>query len=166
MKRQISVSVALAPFEWQGHKVNLLDCPGYADFSGDAIAALRVADLAVFVVSAVDGVEVQTEIMWKAAAELGLPRLVFVNKLDRERAELRAHPRPAAADLRRRHRPVGAADRRGGGRFGASPICSRTPPSPTRRDQPTTGSIPDDMESQEHAVHESLVEGSWWPTTS
>src|ERR1700730_1575311 len=86
VKRRISVSVALAPFEWQGHKINLLDCPGYADFAGDAVAALRVADLAVFVVSAVDGVEVQTEIMWKAAAELNLPRLVFVNKLDRERS--------------------------------------------------------------------------------
>src|ERR1700736_5022338 len=70
IKRKISVSVSLAPFEWEGHKVNLLDCPGYADFSHEAIAALRVADLAVFVVSAVEGVEVQTEIMWREAAEL------------------------------------------------------------------------------------------------
>ncbi|HSS08973.1 MAG TPA: GTP-binding protein, partial [Acidimicrobiales bacterium] len=86
VKRHISVSVSLAPFEWDGHKINLLDCPGYADFSSDAVAALRVADLAVFVVSAVEGVEVQTEAMWRVAAGLGLPRLIFVNKLDRERA--------------------------------------------------------------------------------
>ena len=83
VKRRISISVALAPFEWEGHKINLLDCPGYADFAGDAVAALRVADLAVFVVSAVEGVEVQTEIMWKAAADA----------------------RPAPPDLRQQARP-------------------------------------------------------------
>src|SRR5256714_10869693 len=86
VKRHISLSVALAPFEHDGHTINLLDTPGYADFSHDAIAALRVADLAVFVVSAVDGVEVQTEVLWREAAALGLPRMVFINKLDRERA--------------------------------------------------------------------------------
>jgi elongation factor G len=85
-KRGLSLSLALAPFEWNGHKVNLIDCPGYADFIGDVQAALRVADLAVFVVSAVEGVEVQTQAAWKIAAALDIPRLIFVNKLDRERA--------------------------------------------------------------------------------
>ena len=61
----ISLSLAVAPFEWKGHKVNLIDTPGYADFVGDVRAALRVVDLAVFVVSAVDGVEVQTEAIWR-----------------------------------------------------------------------------------------------------
>jgi elongation factor G len=64
VRRHISVSVALAPLEWHDHKINLLDCPGYSDFGADTMAALRVADLAVFVVSAVEGVEVQTELMW------------------------------------------------------------------------------------------------------
>jgi elongation factor G len=85
-RRGISMSVALAPFDWDGHKINLLDCPGYPDFVPEAAAALRVADLAVFVVSAVEGVEVQTEVLWQAAAEANLPRLIFVNKLDRDRA--------------------------------------------------------------------------------
>ena len=85
-KRRISVSLALAPFEHDGHKVNVIDTPGYADFVSDVAAALRAADLAVFVVSAVEGVEVQTEIVWRMADELGLPRAIFVNKLDRERA--------------------------------------------------------------------------------
>src|SRR5580698_7687809 len=58
-----------------------------SDFEPETLAALSVADLAVLVVSAVDGVEVQTEIFWKAAAELGIPRLIFMNKLDRERAD-------------------------------------------------------------------------------
>ncbi len=86
-KRGLSLSLALAPFEWKDHKVNLIDTPGYADFVGDVHAALRVADLAVFVVSAVEGVEVQTYATWKLAAELGVPRMVFVNKVDRERAD-------------------------------------------------------------------------------
>ncbi|MET0827740.1 MAG: GTP-binding protein, partial [Acidimicrobiales bacterium] len=85
-ERGISLALALAPFEWNGFKINLIDTPGYADFVGDVWAALQVADLAVFVVSAVEGVEVQHEEVWRRAAELGLPRLVFINKLDRERA--------------------------------------------------------------------------------
>src|SRR5437764_9639752 len=86
VKRGLSLSVALAPFEHDGHKINVLDAPGYADFVGDAYAALRVADLAVFVVSAVEGVEVQTEVLWQMASDLDVPRMIFVNKLDRERA--------------------------------------------------------------------------------
>ena len=82
--RNMSLSLALAPFEWKGHKVNLIDTPGYADFTGDLHAAMRVADLAVFVVSAVEGVEVQTEYAWGLAEDLGIPRMIFINKLDTE----------------------------------------------------------------------------------
>lgn len=84
--RSISMKLATASIDWDGHRINLIDTPGYADFAGDARAALRAADLALFVVSAVDGVEVGTELMWRAAAEEGIPRAIFVNKLDRERA--------------------------------------------------------------------------------
>ena len=86
VRRGISLSLALAPFEREGHKINLLDAPGYADFVTDVHAALRVADLAVFVVSGVEGPEVQTEVAWRLAAERGVPRMFFVSKLDRERA--------------------------------------------------------------------------------
>ncbi len=86
VRRGISVSLSLAPFEWDGVKVNVLDAPGYADFIGDVKGALRAADACLFVVSAVDGVEVQHEVVWEMAAEAGLPRAFFVNKLDRERA--------------------------------------------------------------------------------
>jgi len=84
--RQISVNTSLAPFEWRGHKVNLIDTPGYADFVGDLHAALRVTDLAIFVVSAVDGVEVQTAYAWNVAKRMGVPRMIFINKMDKERA--------------------------------------------------------------------------------
>ncbi|MEO7804081.1 MAG: elongation factor G [Actinomycetota bacterium] len=90
IKKQLSVSVSLSPIEWKDHKINLLDAPGYADFVGEAQAALRVADLAILVVSAVDGVEVQHEALWHLAENEGVPRLVFINKLDRERADFHA----------------------------------------------------------------------------
>jgi elongation factor G len=89
-KRQISISTALAPVEWNGCKINVLDAPGYADFTAEMRGAMRIADLAVFVVSGVEGIEVQTQAAWNYAAELELPRLIFVNKLDRENSSFRA----------------------------------------------------------------------------
>ena len=86
VRRGISVSVSLAPLDWNGVKINVLDTPGYADFIGDVKGALRAVDACLFVVSALDGVEVQTEVVWELAAEAGLPRAIFINKIDRERA--------------------------------------------------------------------------------
>jgi elongation factor G len=83
----MSMSLSLAQFDWRDHKINLVDTPGFPDYIGEVVAALSVADLAVFVVSAVDGVEVQTELIWRTAADLGIPRAVFVSKVDRERAD-------------------------------------------------------------------------------
>ncbi len=85
--RQMSISAALTSFEWQERKVNLLDTPGEPSFVADALGALRVCESAVFVVNGVMGVEVSTTRLWQRAAELDLARLLFVNMLDRERAD-------------------------------------------------------------------------------
>jgi elongation factor G len=85
--RQMSISTALSAFEWQDRKVNLIDTPGDSSFVADALGALRVCESAVFVVNAVMGVEVHTNRLWQRAAELDLARLLFVNMLDRERAD-------------------------------------------------------------------------------
>src|ERR1700729_3982584 len=85
--RQMSISLALSSFEWEERKVNLLDTPGDSSFIADALGALRVCESAVFVVNGVMGVEVHTTRLWQRAAELDLARLVFVNMLDRERAD-------------------------------------------------------------------------------
>jgi elongation factor G len=85
--RQMSISLALSSFQWLERKVNLLDTPGDASFIADALGALRVCESAVFVVDAVMGVEVHTNRLWQRAAELDLARLLFVNMLDRERAD-------------------------------------------------------------------------------
>src|SRR6186713_96810 len=85
--RGMSISASLASFEWHGTKVNLIDTPGEPSFIADALGALRVCESAVFVVNAVMGVEVGTQRLWQRAEELGVARLVYVNMLDRERAD-------------------------------------------------------------------------------
>lgn len=85
--RRMSIGAALSSFEWSDRKINLLDTPGEPSFVADALGALRVCESAVFVVNAVMGVEVSTTRLWQRAAELDLARLVFVNMLDRERAD-------------------------------------------------------------------------------
>jgi elongation factor G len=84
--RKITIQSSIAHCDWNGTKINLLDTPGYAAFILDAKAALRVCDAAVVVVDAVNGVEVQTEKGWGFAKEFGLPRIIVINKMDRERA--------------------------------------------------------------------------------
>jgi elongation factor G len=157
-KHGLSISVSLIPIEWDGHKINLLDCPGYADFAPEAIAALRVADLAVFVVSAVEGLEVQTEAMWKAVEELGLPRLVFVNKLDRERASfertLEQLQERFGAGIAPLELPIGEES----GFRGVADLLSDTAIT-YQAGEATTGPIPDEMAGREHSVHDALVEG-------
>jgi len=85
--RQMSITAAMATFEWQERKVNLIDTPGDSSFIADALGALRVCESAVFVINGVMGVEVHASRLWQRAAELDLARLVFVNMLDRERAD-------------------------------------------------------------------------------
>ena len=85
--RQMSITAAMATFEWQERKVNLIDTPGDSSFIADALGALRVCESAVFVINAVMGVEVHASRLWGRAAELDLARLIFVNMLDRERAD-------------------------------------------------------------------------------
>jgi elongation factor G len=86
-ERGMSIGAAVAGFEHDGREINLIDTPGEPSFVADAAAALRIADSAVVVVNAVNGVEVQTERLWRRADDEGLARLVFVNMLDRERAD-------------------------------------------------------------------------------
>ena len=157
-KRGISLSATLAPFEFDGHKINVIDCPGYADFFHETEAALRVADMAVFVVSAVEGIEVQTEIAWKLAANLGIPRMVFVNKLDRERADfertLDQLRETFGAGIAPLELPIGAE-----ANFkGVADLLTDTAIT-YDTGQAITGEIPAEMEELEHQVHDNLVEG-------
>lgn len=85
-RRGISINLSLAALEWENYKINVIDVPGYIDFIGEVYSASSAADIAVLVVDAVSGVEVGTELAWQVAQEAGLPRMIFVNKMDRENA--------------------------------------------------------------------------------
>jgi len=87
VKHHISINATVVPIEWKGYKLNLIDTPGYADFVGEVHEALRVADAVLFVVSAVDGLQVGTEMTWQLADERGLAKLVQINKMERENAD-------------------------------------------------------------------------------
>ncbi|MBI5288135.1 MAG: elongation factor G [Chloroflexi bacterium] len=86
VKRKISLSLALIPCEWAGHKINIIDTPGYADFVGEVKSGIRAADFGAIVVDAVSGVQVGTEMAWMHAERAKLPRVFFVNRMDRENA--------------------------------------------------------------------------------
>ncbi len=87
VRRQVSINASIAPVEWRGVKINIVDTPGYFDFVAEVKSSLRVVDSAVVVVDAVGGVEVGTELVWKYADEHGLPRVVYITKMDRENAD-------------------------------------------------------------------------------
>ncbi len=87
IKRKVSVSSTLAPVEWRDTKINFIDTPGFADFVAEVKGTFRAVNSALIVVSATAGVQVGTEKCWKLAEEAGLPRIVFVNKMDRENAD-------------------------------------------------------------------------------
>ncbi len=87
IERQISINASLLFCEWKNTKINLLDTPGYTDFTGEVKASLRVADTAVVLLKAVEGAEVGTEIVWKYTAEFGTAAVFVVNKLDQENAD-------------------------------------------------------------------------------
>ncbi len=105
VKRQFSINLSLAPVMHDGVKINIIDTPGYADFIGDAIAGMEAAEMALFVVDAVSGPQVQTERLWKIAGDMGIARAVFVNRMDKEHADFDAVM--AALDAKFGHR-VGA----------------------------------------------------------
>ena len=106
VRQQRSVSLACAPLLHAGIKINLLDTPGYADFVGELRAGLRAADAALFVVSAVDGMDAATVALWEECAAVGMPRAVAVTRLDQPARRLRRGRGALPAGLRRQRAPA------------------------------------------------------------
>jgi elongation factor G len=158
IKYHMSLSLALTPCTVGGVKLNIVDTPGYADFFSEVRAACSVVDSVVVVVSAVEGIEAQTEAAWSLAAELGLPLMLFVNKLDRERASFDR----TLVDLQERfgggiaplELPVGGES----GLQGIADLLTDTVIS-YETGKPRPGPIPSDLAATEHEVREQLVEG-------
>lgn len=156
-ERHQSLSLSVASFNWRDHKVNLIDTPGAADFAGEALAGLRVAELAVFVIDAVAGVQPQDQVLWRQAGAWRIPRVIFINKLDRDRtsfertlAEVRAH---FGAHVEPIELPVGAES----GFHGVTEVLTE------RAYLYDTGvgteaDVPPELAEASHSEHEHLVE--------
>jgi elongation factor G len=157
LRRKMSVSLAVAPLEWNGTKVNLIDAPGYADFYGEVAEAMRVADTALILVDGIAGPQVGTDAIWKRAQEASLPRVFIVNKLDRENSDYRA----VLDALRARYGkqvvplsfPIGKAD----GLIGVVDLLTNTAFAGTATE---SASIPDAERGTADQLRELLVESA------
>jgi elongation factor G len=106
VERRMGINLSLLPVQWQGMKLNIIDTPGYADFIGEARSGLRVTEGAIIVICAASGVEVGTEQMWSDAEKGNLPRLIFVNKMDRDNADFLSTMKGIQSKLSPRCLPV------------------------------------------------------------
>lgn len=154
-KRRISVQLSVLPLEWKGHKINLVDTPGYADFVGEVREAIRVVDAALVLVDAVGGVEVGTELMWRYANEFELPRMIVVSKMDRENADFFR----TTDQLRERFGaqivpiqiPLGSQDRFEG-------VIDLLSMKALKGSQGTSSDIPEALRSEANSFREKMVE--------
>jgi len=155
VKRKSSVNLSLLPCEWNGVKLNVLDTPGYADFVGEEKAALRAADFAVILVDAHSGVQVGTEYAWLYANERNLPRIVLVNRMDRENADFSAVLSNLQAQFGKQcvavHIPIGAEDHF----TGIVDVCTG---EARLGEKGTSGPLPDDLADAVSGYRDQLIE--------
>ncbi|MCB0990958.1 MAG: GTP-binding protein, partial [Acidimicrobiales bacterium] len=152
-----SLALSTAQIEWNGYTVNVLDTPGHADYKGDALMGLSAADLAVFVIDGVSGVQSQDRVLWRHAEQMKIPRMLFVNKLDRARSsfertlgEIReafgAHADPVEY-------PIGAESS-----FHGITDLITDEAFVYDTGKAAKAPIPEDLVAKEHEEHEHLVE--------
>ena len=158
-RRAMSIAASLCHLEWQGRKINLIDTPGEPSFQGDAIAALMVVEGALFVVNGVMGVEVQTSRLWQRADALGLARVLFVNMLDRERADFLRTLDAITSQLSSKavavHLPIGV-EHELSGIVDLLHMTAYTSPEGDREGSP--GEIPAEMADQVAEFREKLLD--------
>jgi elongation factor G len=157
-KHTLSASVAYA--EWNKQKINLIDTPGMGNFFADSRAALNVADAAIVVVDAVGGVMVQTEKIWVAAEELGMPRLVVVNRLDRDRASLERTLTSLRESLNRTVIPIQLPIGEESDFRGVVDLVSKKAYTfqTDESGKSTEGAVPADMTAAVNSAREALIE--------
>jgi len=145
-KRTNSIQTSILPCPWNGHKINVLDTPGYADFRGEVISGAQAADGAVIVVAAQAGIEVGTQQMWQIAEDLNLPKIIVINKMDRENSDFQGILDSLSETFGRQcvgvHVPIGSEESFSG-------LVNLLSPDPD---------VPEGMETQVEMAHERLVE--------
>jgi elongation factor G len=158
VRRHVSISAAFHQYTWKNHRVNIVDTPGDANFFSDTRSCLQAADSAIVVIEAIDGVKVQTEQAWEFADQLEMPRMVFINKMDRDRADFFAtlkdvgqtfSPKPILLQL-----PIGAEEN-----FkGVVDLISQKAYLYQEDGKSSAGEIPAEMQDQVATEQEALIE--------
>ncbi len=159
-RRKISIYTSVIPIEHREHKINILDAPGYTDFVGEIVSALSVADGAIFLVDAVSGIEVGTELAWRYANDFNLPRFFVINKMDRDNANfeetydsieafVKAHGKRAI----KVHLPIGE-------KSGFKGVVDIIGMKAYMGDGNTTAEIPADLQEAAEKAHFALVEAA------
>ena len=159
-RRKISIYTSVIPIEHRDHKINVIDAPGYTDFVGEIVSALSVADGAIFLVDAVSGIEVGTELAWRYADDFNLPRFFVINKMDRDNANfeetydsieafVKAHGKRAI----KVHLPIGEKQ-------GFKGVVDIIGMKSYMGDGNTIGEIPADLQEAAEKAHFALVEAA------
>jgi elongation factor G len=159
-RRKTTISTSIAPIEWKGKKLNILDTPGYFDFVGEVRSALRVCDGAMVVVDATGGVEVGTELVWQYANEYEVPRLIVVNKLDRENTDFQATLEQINSSFGGRATPLYLPVGKQANFKGIVDVVRGIMLTAGPNGKVTEGPVPDDMADQVAEVKESLKEAA------
>ena len=159
VKRVSSITTGIFQYDWKKHTINLMDTPGDQNFFSDAISCLQAADSAIIVIDSVDGVKVQTEESWEFAASRKLPCVIFINKLDKERADFRqtfndavdvlGQPKPILLQL-----PIGSKENF----TGVVDLITMKAHTYDETGNRTTGDIPADMKDEAESEKEALIE--------
>jgi len=155
IKRKISINLSLLPCEWRDTKLNIIDAPGYTDFVGEVKAGMRVSEGAVVVACAASGVEVGTEMVWGYCEEAGLPRLLFVNKMDRENADFFKIVEEIRAKLGKKCLPLQLAVGAHTGFEGVVDLLEMKAYTGTKSQE---ADIPEALKAQADSYREKLVE--------
>ena len=145
-RRGNSVQASVLNLPWKNHKLNVIDTPGYADFRGEAISGIRVADAAVIVVASSSGVEVGTKQMWQLAEQYGLPRIIYVSKMDRENADFQRVTDALADSFGRHCVPINI------------PIGSEASFSGVTNTLDPDSEVPEELQGEFDAARERLIE--------
>ncbi len=158
LKRNTSISSGFCQYTWKKHTINLIDTPGDQNFFSDTKLSMQAADAVVLLVDAVDGVKVQTEQAWDFTADLNMPCIIFINKLDRERADFSRTLEDISNCLDLKpitlHLPIGKEET-----FkGIVDLVSMKSYIYDEQGNVTKGDIPDDMQSQVESEKEKLIE--------
>jgi len=155
-KRNISINLSILPYEWQDNKINLIDTPGYPDFVGEVKSGMRVSEGVIIVVCAASGVEVGTEQVWSYAEEISLPRLIVINKMDRENANFSRTVAEIQSRLGRQCVPIQVPIGAAGSFEGVVDLLTMRGYTSTAA---TEDEIPESLQGEIESYREKLVEG-------